>query len=157
MTKAKRVVTFAFCFVAVSCDRAPKGQRVDNGGGERVEWVDPTTVRPGPIRHDVLTDEQMARIHTLQATFAEVEGQTVAQWVDDFRRDMDPDRELRIWERMAGAYRAFCAGRSLSSEAKRDVFRVLLLRSGAPERDVLERVQLKELSREDAVAVMKGY
>ncbi len=79
------------------------------------------------------------------------------QWVDNFKRDLDPDRELRLWERIAKAYRAYCGERKLSLGAKTEVYRVLLLRSMASEQEVLERVQLKELSRDDAIAVMKGY
>jgi hypothetical protein len=99
----------------------------------------------------------MARIRTLQATFVEVDGQAVDQWVDNFKRDADPDRELRVWERMAKAYRAYCDGKKLSLEAKKDVYRIVLLRSMASEQDVLERVKLKGLSRDDAIEVMKGY
>ncbi|MBI3465203.1 MAG: hypothetical protein HY000_19430 [Planctomycetes bacterium] len=69
----------------------------------------------------------------------------------------DPDRELLVWERMAKAYQAYCNGRTLSPNAKKEVYRVVLLRSMAPEQEVLERIKLEELSREDAIAVMKGY
>jgi len=61
-----------------------------------VEWVDPRTIQPGPIRRDALSDEQIARIHALQAVFVEVDGQRVEQWADNFKRDADPDRELRV-------------------------------------------------------------
>jgi hypothetical protein len=142
----------------VSCDRVSRVEPPNSGKTDgQVVWIDPKKIQPGPIRRDALNDEQMTRIRTLQATFAEVDGQTVEQWVDNFKRDADPDRELRVWERMARAYRAYCDERRLSPEAKKDVFRVVLLRSMAPEHDVLERVKLMELSREDAIAVMKGY
>lgn len=99
----------------------------------------------------------MARIRALQATFVEVDGQTVEQWVDNFKRDADPDKELWVWQRMAKVYRAYCDGRKLLPEAKKDVYRVVLFRSMASEQEVLERAKLKELSREDAIAIMKGY
>ncbi len=149
---------FAFCLSSMSCHRVPDVKIDDTGKTEgRVEWVDPKLIQPGPIRRDSLNEEQMARIRTLQATFVEVDGQTVEQWVDNFKRDADPDKELRVWERMSKAYRGYCVGRTLSADAKQDVYRVVLLRSMASEQDVLERVKLKELSREDAIAVMKGY
>lgn len=158
MTKSLQLLLLALCLASASCDRGPTGQKTEkDSGGGRVEWVDPKTIQPGPIRREALSDEQMAQIRTLQATFAEVDGQSVEQWVDNFKRDVDPDKELRVWERMANAYRAYCDGRKLSPEAKKDVYRVVLLRSMASEQDVLERVKLKELSREEAIAVMKGY
>ena len=156
--KSSHVSLLSLCLAIVSCDRAPRGKPAEKPDGrERVEWVNPETIQPGPIRRDVLSDEQMARIRTLQATFVEVDGLTVERWVDNFKRDMDPDKELRVWERMAKAYRAYCGGKDLSPEKKKDVFRVVLLRSMATEHDVLEQAKLKELSRDDAIAVMNGY
>lgn len=122
-----------------------------------MEWIDPNTIQPGPIRHDTLSDEQMARILALQAVFVELDRYSVEQWVDDFKRDADPDKELRVWERMAKAYRSYCDGKQLSAVTKNDVYRVVLLRSMASEQEVLERVKLDELSRDDMIAVMKGF
>jgi len=58
---------------------------------------------------------------------------------------------------MAKAYRAYSDGKQLSAAAKKDVYRVVLLRSMASEQDVLERVTLNELSHDDAIAVMRGF
>jgi hypothetical protein len=79
-------ITFiALCLMAASCNRAPEGTAPKKGGTEgRVEWIDPKTIQPGPVRRDSLTQEQMARIRTLQATFAEVDGQSVEKWVDNW-------------------------------------------------------------------------
>jgi hypothetical protein len=153
-----RVLLLAICVAPAACERAPQGQPAAKPNNrERVTWVDPKTIQPGPIRRDALSDEQMARIRALQAVFVEVDGQTVEKWVDNFKRDADPDKELRVWERMAKAYRTYCEGKKLSVAAKKDVYRVVLLRSMASEQDVLERVNLNELSRDDAIAVMKGF
>jgi hypothetical protein len=128
----------------------------DKPGG-KVAWVDPNTIQPGPIRHEKLSEEQMERIRTLQATFVEVDGHPLDKWVDDFKRDQDPDKEIRIWERMAKAYRSYCDKHELSAEAKKDVYSVVLMRSMASEQDVLERVKLKKLTKEEAKEVMRGF
>lgn len=57
----------------------------------------------------------MERINALQQTFAEVDPTPLAKWVEDFKRDVDPERELRIYEAMAQAYRAYCQGKNLSA------------------------------------------
>ena len=57
----------------------------------------------------------------------------------------------------AKAYRAYCHGRKLSTAAKKEAYWVVLLRSMASEKDVLERAKLKEISREDVIEVMKGF
>jgi len=45
----------------------------------------------------------------------------------------------------------------LSPEAKKDVFGVVLMRSMASKDQVLEKVKLKKLSKQEAVDVMRGF
>jgi len=114
--------------------------------------------------------EPLSREHVPEITAAAADGElgrlwftaapaleAVEQWVDNFKRDLNPDRELDIWEAIAKAYTAYCSKRTLSPEAKREVYKVVLLRSMAPESDVLERLELKVLTKDDAVAVMQGF
>jgi len=123
----------------------------------RVQWIDPAKLVPSPTQHQSLTAAQMERVERLQRTFAEVDPTPLAKWVEDFKRDRDPDRELRIYEGMADAYRAYCNGRKLSPRAKTDVYRVVLLRSGAPEAEVLPRLKLEELTVAEAKEVLRLY
>jgi hypothetical protein len=150
------VALLALCLI--SCDSASEvkspGKGVTDG---RVEWVDPKTIQPGPIRRDALSAEQMDRLRALQATFAEVDSMPFEKWVEDFKRDTDPDREIRIYEAMAEVYLAYCGNRALTLQAKQDVYRVVLLRSGVPEAEVLGHVKLKALSIDDAKEVLKLY
>ncbi len=148
--------------IAVGCDRREQSSSSNTPSPAptsqpEVKWVDPSTLQPGLIRHDSLTPEQMERVRKLQAVFVEVDGQSVEQWVDNFKRDSNPDRELDIWETMAKAHTAYCSKRTLSPEAKKEVYKVVLLRSMASEKDVLERLELKVLTKDEAVAVMRGF
>ena len=79
------------------------------------------------------------------------------KWIDDFKRDRDPNREIRIYEGMAEAYTAYCSGRNLTLRAKQDVYQIVLLRSGAPDAEVLRRLKLKALSVDDAKEVLSLY
>lgn len=148
--------------VAAGCDRREQSSTSNTPSPAptsqpQVKWVDPSTIQPGPIRRESLTPEQMERVRRLQAVFVEVDGQSVAQWVDGFKRDLDPDRELDIWETMAKAYTVYCSKRTLSPEAKKEVYKIVLLRSMAPEKDVLGHLELKVLTRNEAVEVMRGF
>jgi hypothetical protein len=107
---------FALLLVVVTLASCSKSSDKPEG---RVEWVDPKTIQPGPIRHEKLSEKQMERIRTLQATFVEVDGHPLDKWVDDFKRDQDPDREIRIWERMAKAYRSYCGKHSCPPKRKK--------------------------------------
>jgi len=157
-----RALLVLTCLIAIGCDRREQSSAGNSPSAApssrpQVQWVDPKTIQPGPIQRDSLTPEQMERVRRLQAVFIEVDGQSVEQWVDNFKRDLNPDRELDIWEAIAKAYTAYCSKRTLSPEAKREVYKVVLLRSMAPESDVLERLELKVLTKDDAVAVMQGF
>lgn len=122
-----------------------------------LKWIDPEQIQPGPIRHESLTDEQLTRLGKVYDVFAQVDGQPIKVWIDNFKRDIDPDQELAIWEIMASAYSQYCDNRELSLEAKREVYQVVLLRSMVPEDQVLQHLELKVLSVDDAREVMQGF
>lgn len=99
----------------------------------------------------------MKRVRQLQRTFREVDSSPIEKWVDDFKRDVDPEKELRIWESMATAFEAFTGTRNSTIEMKREVFQVVLMRSGSAEDDVLKRLKLKILTKEDAREIMAHF
>lgn len=149
-------------FAVASCSSArqeePTTESAANGTGGNVEWIEVDKIQPGPTVHETLTDEQMAHIKALQKVFFEVDGQPVEQWVDNFKRDLNPDRELAIWERMATAYGDYCASREdLTIDVKKEVYKIVLLRSMAPPDEVLSRIELKHLSKDEAQDIMRGY
>jgi len=121
-----------------------------------VQWVDPGELRLSPIRRERLSDEQMDRLEAIHETFAEVDGMTAEERLDGFLRDLSPDKELEVWEMMAWHYERFVESRSLSHEAKQEAYKVVLMRSMASEEDVLERVPLSALSRDEAIELMRG-
>lgn len=123
----------------------------------QIEWVDPKTIKAGPIRNETLPDSQMLRIQELQKVFAEVDGSPLKKWVEDFKRDLQPEREICIWENMAGAYKAFTAGKNLDLNTKKEVYGVVLTRSGAPEAEVLKHLELKYLTEKQAKEIMTFF
>jgi hypothetical protein len=120
----------------------------------KTEWIDPSKLQPGPIQHASLTEDQMSRVRRLQKTFIEADPSPLEKWVEDFRRDANPENELKIWEDMATAYETFTAGKKLTLEAKKDAFQIVLLRSGAAEDQVLQHLKLKVLTEKDAREIM---
>lgn len=115
------------------------------------------SLKPEPIKRQGLSPKQMERIYKLRDTLAEVERSPIERWVDNFKRDVDPDKELTIWERIADGYARHCSRKRLSLEAKEDVFQLLLLRSMASEQEVLSHVKLKTLTLDEAKEVLKGF
>lgn len=99
----------------------------------------------------------MERINKLRDTLAEVERSPIEKWIDNFKQDANPDKELAVWERIADSYTRYCARKPLSREAKVDVFQLLLLRSMASEQQVLSHIKLKILTVEEAKEMLKEF
>lgn len=137
--------------LVTGCDRG------STSGDAKTQWIDPSKLEPGPIRHASLTEGQMARVQRVQKVFSEVDPSPIEKWVEDFRRDANPERELSLWESMATAYETFTTSRTLALAAKKEVFGVVLLRSGAPEEEVLKHLKLKILTEKDARDIMRLF
>lgn len=152
-----KVKIFALLFLSLitflGCQSNTETQKATN----KIEWVDVNQLKPGNIKHEQLTDLQIERIKKVQSVFAEVDSSPLETWIDNFKRDTNPDREIEIWERMARAYSKYINGKNLTLEAKKDVMQVLLLRSGAPEDEVLNHLELKALTKADAKVIMQNY
>jgi hypothetical protein len=114
-------------------------------------------LRPGPLRHDELSADLVARITRLHDTFAEVDPTPLSKWIDDFKHDEHPDREVRIYEAMGRAYTAYCTNHPLTADAKREVYGVVLARSAAPDEEALKSVTLQQLSIDDARDIVRLY
>lgn len=111
----------------------------------------------GPIRHATLPKALIERVEGIAAVFAEVDGRPTSEWVEDFKRDLHPEKEIALWEVMAGAYSLFTHGRTLSMEAKKETFGVVLQRSMANSQAVMRNLQLLHLSRKDAKQILRYF
>jgi hypothetical protein len=104
-----------------------------------------------------LTHNQLKDIRYLFETFKDVDSARYDKWVDDFKRDKNPDSEIQVWMAMAYAYNSYCQDRKLSKEMKMEVYQIIVMRSTEPEDEVLSELNLKFLSQKDALEVMQGY
>jgi hypothetical protein len=111
----------------------------------------------GPIRHAALPETLVERIKAVAETFVEVDPRPVEEWVEDFQRDMHPEKEIALWEVMAGAYALFTHGRTLTPTGRKEVFALILQRSMADAKTVIRNVRLAELSRKDAKAILRYF
>jgi hypothetical protein len=83
-------------------------------------------IKPAPIRHSELPEPMLRRIRAAHAAVADVLPLTLDEWIDGFKRDENPERELEIWERMGGVYQLYTAYAELSDDQKMRVLRVVL-------------------------------
>lgn len=60
-------------------------------------------IEPGPVRSE-LTPEQSKRLKVIWDICGHVNSDTFEQFEVDFMRDIDPESEIQIWERIAAAF-----------------------------------------------------
>jgi len=109
-----------------------------------------------PFRHDTLPEDLLIRIKTLNRLLEDVLPVPLDETVDNFRRDLHPERELIIWERIASAYLDVVGDRrAMTLDECKEVLGVLLhISTAAPLEEVLER---STMSRQDFEQVARAY
>jgi hypothetical protein len=83
-------------------------------------------LKSGPIRHAELPPALVARIEWLKLTLDEVYPQPMAEWLDGFPRDVNPEPEVVWWERLAHCYVEYSHGNELNAGQKQAAFRIVL-------------------------------
>ena len=127
-------------------------------GVEGTVYVDQSVVQieKGPIRHESLPAELVERIGRIADVFEEVLPGTAGEWVDDFRRDEDPESELAVWERIADAFLRKVAP-SDATERKRDVLKVLLSCANNSPQVTALTAECEALDRDEVRAICDGW
>ena len=127
------------------------------GAAQQPEMIDPANIDPGPIRHAELPPDLLKRATALESVFADVFPMTHEKWIEGFRRDAHPEREIAIWEQIAAAYTRFLKDRNLPIAYRREAFDLLVYRSGATVEETLKQAKLKYFTREEARRLVDLY
>ena len=88
--------------------------------------------------------------------FAEVYSVTHEEWLDGFKRDLNPENEVEIWEDMATAYSKFLKIHDVGPKGRNEAFGLLLVRSSTEDMQG-SYSKLEVLTLEQAKAVVAGY
>jgi hypothetical protein len=119
-------------------------------------WVSSAQGKPSDKRRENLSPELLERVQKIKVTLDEVYPKTIEFWEDGFCRDMHPDREITIWERIASVYNwSKDFGKTL--EARREIYRLVLACSSSSERHVLQVLDIKAISRGTAKEIIQRY
>ena len=91
-------------------------------------------IEPGPIRHQTLPADLIERIRSYKKILGASDSVSIDEAVDGYRRDLNPDKEVAIWERIAQIFQHFTDGHQIADQARRlEVLRALLLISTGAE------------------------
>jgi hypothetical protein len=120
-----------------------------------IEAMNPSNIKPGPIRHQQLSDDLMLRIESVREALAEVCALTQEDWRDAFRRDANPEHELLWWERVSGCYVALVGHQTFSVDQRQAAFNVIFgLFSGLEETQMQDDLAKLPESAMDELAVI---
>jgi hypothetical protein len=61
-------------------------------------------LKKGPVVHAALPESLLVRIHLIHGVLADAGVPSLATMIANFRRDVDPAREVLTWERIAASY-----------------------------------------------------
>lgn len=94
-----------------------------------IETIPLSKLINGPIRHDTLPANLLIRIQNINNILNEVFPYPLSETINNFRRDMHPDREVAIWEKIVSAYLNLTTGRILDLGQKKEIYEALLFSS----------------------------
>jgi hypothetical protein len=66
--------------------------------------IDPKDIRPGPIRHEPLSDELLEQVRSIFEIIRPYLDTTLEQFEINFMRDMHPEDEVFIWASITAAW-----------------------------------------------------
>lgn len=124
---------------------------------DKTVTMDPNEVQFNSYVHKELTPELLKRIKATTDIFEIVDGTSYEKAVDLYKRDLDPESNIIIWEEMAKVYNKFCNNRCTTQPERMDVFRVLLLRSMFSETETLERFDAEVINKQEAKSIVSQY
>jgi hypothetical protein len=115
-------------------------------------------IRLGPLRRESLNPTQLARLRAISDALDGIDGFTFEERERNFLRDVHPDKELQVWEGIASSYATFTASHELSQLAKKEAFKLLLMRSmSGTYEEAIAAVKLTLLTEEQARQLLRGY
>jgi len=120
--------------------------------------VDANELTPGPIRHDKLPEHWYNEVLAIYQLIADVEGNSFEKFEENFRRDLNYDKEITIWRCIATAYHNFVTARIIppSIDERQSAFSVALTCSMMYENE--EQVKGEHpISDEDAKFIYRTY
>lgn len=91
----------------------------------KVETIETSKILISPYRHSKLPVNLVTRICLIRAALFEVYPHSMDFWVDGFRRDAHPSREVRIWEHISACYLEFVSAHELTAKQRSDAYNAI--------------------------------
>lgn len=100
-----------------------------------------SNIIPSPIRHETLPKSQILRLKLVFEIFKDVLNISYSQFFSNFQRDLHPENEITVWERIAVAYLQLLEGKKYSTKEKKELLGILLNISMQPKESLIEMIK----------------
>ncbi|HNY35984.1 MAG TPA: hypothetical protein PLD14_01670 [Candidatus Pacearchaeota archaeon] len=92
-----------------------------------MEKIKINKIQLSPIRQTILPEGFIVRVQKYKEILKEVEKTSLEETISNFQRDLNPERELAIWENIAYMYQTTNKDYpNLSIEKKKEAFGLIL-------------------------------
>lgn len=124
-----------------------------------IQSINPNEIRQSEIIYNELTTEQINKIKKIHSTFQEFDNTSLEQTIPDFKRDLNPDDEIKLWLNMAEAYENCLNSKEIkiNFDAKVEIYDLLLSRSMMSSKEAIDKVTVKILSKQEVDKVLSFY
>ncbi len=113
-------------------------------------------IKKGDIRHTTLPAETIDRIKKFKELLEDVDKATLDETIDNFKRDIHPEKEVKIWEHIASVYNAYITEKSITDfTTRREVFSVILRLSMGMQSE--EFTDIKMINKEQLENIIYNY
>tara|TARA_Y100000310_G_scaffold336568_1_gene421485 strand:- start:803 stop:1222 length:420 start_codon:yes stop_codon:yes gene_type:complete len=100
-----------------------------------------------PKKNRKFSEDFIEKTKYLHKVFNEVSPSTLERWLDDFDRDMNPEKELAIWMHMAKTYEEVIKEFPNELNTRKGIFQVLLnASSGMSAEEIAQDERFKQLN-----------
>ncbi|HCE42315.1 MAG TPA: hypothetical protein DET40_02050 [Lentisphaeria bacterium] len=130
-------------------EKLSPGMVLANVEGVGKVWVDSAQIAQPSFKHDMLPTRLLPYVIDIMKMLEEVHPQTFEEWIDGFRCDMHPEREIKIWLPIGNTMGMYPA---LATAQKRELFQLLLMHTMGMDVD-----GLVNLTPEQASDALKAY
>ena len=132
----------------------------DDGTEEKNVWIDSRSVLPASkIRHtEPFSDEFMRNLRKLKADLSVVLPRSIEDWENCFRSERNPEKELKIWLKVAAYYNMWIVSHPTHSLGKKkETFNIMMECTMTSADSILNVVDLHFMSKADAKDIIVAF
>lgn len=124
-----------------------------------IKYIPIDKIRPAPIRNIEFSPGLLEILRKIRFVLREVSPGSFSEWVDSFKRDMYPKREIALWFYMSKVYQEMLNHFPQKLEYKQEVFNLILSCSMEEDEKILSeaKTNFKYLSEDDIKLIIKRY